>query len=615
MFGRPWPAIERAASIPSQRTTGTDRREVDTLGWVARRTGCSKLLPPRTWIQRRIRCDVARGQRLRRRVHVRLRRRGRDHRRRSSQRRPPRDPVAGHLRREGRGAADPRAARRQGRHGDVLHPRTGGRAPSGARPSDRLRGTRGGAPRIHPHIAHQPEPRRRGRGARERVGGAPIVRDRRDGLPLAGMGLQREHRGAPRAAPVRLQLELHGRPAAVSAAHQRTHRAADPVDPRRRGSFLVRRRQLEQEDLDRRRGTVDLGGRAAWLPSLRRCIRPHDAPADHRPAVPAGVARGIHRSRAGDAGRVGRDVSRDRGEGSMTFPHVRLEGDARERGRSYGEQAAERVRRSIAAYREVFRAYAGWNWETVTDHARAYIDPITRFDPAYLDEIAGIAEGADVDEADVLAINVRTEVMFAAKARDAKRRVGECSAFAVTSTRSAEGHTLIGQNWDWLLHSAQTVVVVEARQPDRPDYVTVVEAGLLAKTGMNSSGIGLVTNALVSGDDRGTPGVPYHVALRAILDADTISDAYAVLQGAARSSSANYLIAHRDGQAVNIEGAPGEFDALFLTFPDEGLLLHTNHFASGGHRGRDVGLGDAGQSVPARAASRASGRGAVAVVE
>src|SRR3954453_6134819 len=180
--------------------------------------------------------------------------------------------------------------------------------------------------------------------------------------------------------------------------------------------------------------------------------------------------------------------------------------------------------------------------------------------------------------------------MFAAKARDAKRRVGECSAFAVTSTRSAEGHTLIGQNWDWLLHSAQTVVVVEARQPDRPDYVTGVGAGLLAKTGMNSSGIGLVTNALVSGDDRGTPGVPYHVALRAILDADTVSDAYAVLQGAARSSSANYLIAHRDGQAVNVEGAPGEFDALFLTFPDKGLLLHTNHFVSGGHRGRDVGL-------------------------
>ena len=35
-------------------------------------------------------------------------------------------------------------------------------------------------------------------------------------------------------------------------------------------------------------------------------------------------------------------------------------------------------------------------------------------------------------------------------------------------------------------------------QDDGPDFVTVVEAGLLAKTGMNSSGIGLATNALVT---------------------------------------------------------------------------------------------------------------------
>ena len=257
----------------------------------------------------------------------------------------------------------------------------------------------------------------------------------------------------------------------------------------------------------------------------------------------------------------------------MTFPHVRVEGGPRDRGRAYGEQAAERVRRSIEAYDEVFQAYAGWDRATVREHAQTYAEPIASFDPAYLEEIRGIAEGAGVDEADVLAINVRTEVMFAAKARDATRRVGECSAFAVTPSRSADGHTLIGQNWDWLLHAAETVV----------------EAGLLAKTGMNSSGIGLVTNALVSADDSGTPGVPYHVALRAILDAETISDAYAVLQRAPRSSSANYLIAHRDGQAVNIEGAPGTFDALFLTFPDDGLLLHTNHFASGLLPVSDVG--------------------------
>jgi hypothetical protein len=41
------------------------------------------------------------------------------------------------------------------------------------------------------------------------------------------------------------------------------------------------------------------------------------------------------------------------------------------------------------------------------------------------------------------------------------------------------------------LHAARTLVVLEVRQPDGPNFVTVVEAGLLAKTGMNAAGLGL----------------------------------------------------------------------------------------------------------------------------
>ena len=278
------------------------------------------------------------------------------------------------------------------------------------------------------------------------------------------------------------------------------------------------------------------------------------------------------------------------------FPHIRVEGGPRERGHSYGEQAGERIRRSIEAYEGVFDHYAGWDWGQVTAEAARYRDPISRFGKKYLEEIGGIADGAGVPEADVLAINVRTEVMFAAKARaaaelgDQAHLPHECSAFAVLPSRSDDGHTLIGQNWDWLLHSFDTCVVLEAHQDDGPDFVTVVEAGLLAKTGMNSSGIGLATNALVSDRDRGEPGVPYHLLLRAILDAETISDAYAALQQGVRSSSANYLVAHVDGAAVDVEGAPGDFGRLYLNFPEDGVVLHTNHFRSPAFDGKDVSL-------------------------
>lgn len=277
------------------------------------------------------------------------------------------------------------------------------------------------------------------------------------------------------------------------------------------------------------------------------------------------------------------------------FPTIRVAGDARERGRSYGAQTRTRIERSIEAYGEVFRAYAGWDWGQVRGEAARYEAPIAAFDERYVDEMRGIAEGAGVDLEDVLSINVRTEVMFAAKARAAEamtdgRRQGECTAFAVQPEASADGHTLLGQNWDWLLHCFDTVVVLEAEQDEGPNFVTVVEAGLLAKTGMNSSGLGVTTNALVTDDDHGEPGIPYHVLLRAFMDCENLSDALAAAQRGLRSSSANYLIAHADGVAVDIEGAPGDFSRLFLMFGEDGVLLHTNHFRSPSFDRRDVSL-------------------------
>ncbi len=282
---------------------------------------------------------------------------------------------------------------------------------------------------------------------------------------------------------------------------------------------------------------------------------------------------------------------------------VRVEGTGYDRGRQYGAQARARVGRSVQAYQQVFAYYAGWDWPAVRRAAAGFEAPIAGFWPAYLEEMRGIADGAGLDLADVLAINVRTEVMYAAKARQAplagrarqaplagrarqaplagrarQAPPAECSAFAVVQDQPAA--TLIGQNWDWLLHSTETLVLLEVRQDDGPDFVTVVEAGLLAKTGMNTAGLGLVTNALVTDADVGAPGLPYHVLLRAVLDCTTLTEALMVLQAGERSSSANYLIAHRSGAALDVEAAPGDFTRLYPLYPDHGLLLHTNHFLS-----------------------------------
>jgi isopenicillin-N N-acyltransferase-like protein len=272
------------------------------------------------------------------------------------------------------------------------------------------------------------------------------------------------------------------------------------------------------------------------------------------------------------------------------YPVIRVHGDARERGRQYGQQARDRVHRSISAYRTVFQHYATWDWPTVLAEARRFHEPIRAFGTDYYEELLGIAEGAGVDVDEVIAINVRTEVMFAAKARASGAslpRVGECSSFAMVGG----GGTMVGQNWDWLPHAFDTTVVLEVDPASGPRFVTVVEAGLLAKTGFNAAGLGLCTNALVSSSDIGAPGVPYHVLLRALLDATTPTEALATIQRRERSSSANYLIAHDSGLALDVEASPGDFSRLYLLDPDaSGRLVHTNHFISPAFPGPDVGL-------------------------
>ena len=266
--------------------------------------------------------------------------------------------------------------------------------------------------------------------------------------------------------------------------------------------------------------------------------------------------------------------------------HVRVEGTSYQRGRQYGRQAAARVRLSVQAYQQAFAHFAGWDWATVRREAARFEAPVGTFRPAYLDEMRGIADGAGLDLTDVLAINVRTEVMYSAKARQApragalsRRAPAECSAFATSrrpgqarsgasSARTGTGSCTRPRPWScW-----------RPGQKKARTSSPVVKAGLLAKTGMNAAGLGLVTNALVTDADVGEPGLPYHVLLRAVLDCATVTEALKVLQAGPRSSSANYLIAHASGAALDIEAAPGDFTRLYPLFPEDGVLLHTNHF-------------------------------------
>lgn len=160
------------------------------------------------------------------------------------------------------------------------------------------------------------------------------------------------------------------------------------------------------------------------------------------------------------------------------IPKISISGNGPARGRQYNEGARDQIRLSLNIYHEVFQYYAQWNWETVLNHTQKYIDPISNFDSKLIDELHGIAEGANVRSEEILAINTRTEIMFAAKVRDIAAKLPpflECTS----SVQSRENEDiLIAQNWAWLTSCSESVVLVQADLGNGIKYVTGVEAGL-----------------------------------------------------------------------------------------------------------------------------------------
>ncbi len=253
-----------------------------------------------------------------------------------------------------------------------------------------------------------------------------------------------------------------------------------------------------------------------------------------------------------------------------------MRGAPHQRGESYGLQAKKRIVRTIEIYRDLFRFYSGLDWARVKEYSSRYLPIISEYNSDLIDEMRGIANGAGVAFEDILAINVRTEVMYGLGELKA---AAECTAFCVLPEAAESGQLLLGQNWDWHPSAAESCVVLQIDEGESsPAITTVVEAGLIGKFGLNSEGVGVVTNALVSDIDRGEPGIPYHVLLRTILSSTCFQDAVDVVLSAKRSSSANYLIASKSGSAIDLEAAPGEVDAVFAIGPSDGTLAHANCF-------------------------------------
>ena len=298
------------------------------------------------------------------------------------------------------------------------------------------------------------------------------------------------------------------------------------------------------------------------------------------------------------------------------FPIIDLAGGAFERGRIHGAQARVRVERSIATYARLF-AFCGIDWRGAQALGARYRDPIDAFDAELLAEIEGIAAGAGRHVNEILALNARTEILpptypgephpdwqgiAAANVAAGVPDWGECTAIAVRPAASATGGTLLAQNWDWLGAQRGALVLARIRESDGAHCLTLTEAGMLAKIGLNDRGFGVCLNILRSQHDGKQPGVPVHVLLRALLKRSGVKDAIAFASKRSFGGSSNILCADVAGDAAALELAPS---GLYVVPAEDGTLCHTNHFLAPAARSREATLALSLSSIPRLERARA----------
>jgi isopenicillin-N N-acyltransferase-like protein len=206
-------------------------------------------------------------------------------------------------------------------------------------------------------------------------------------------------------------------------------------------------------------------------------------------------------------------------------------------------------------------------WEGAQIQARKYIPFAQERYPQYVEELIGIAEGADVPFDDIAVINALEAVTVDAL------HLTKCTSLAVNQSRTADEHVLIAHNEDWLPEDEADVFIIHATPDDEPPFLAMTYGGLLPNIGFNAAGIAQCCDSVYPNDSR--IGIPRLVLSRAVLGARTPAEAIRHMLAPQRAAGYNHLLAHESGELYNVEVSARRFGLLYAK---DGYLAHTNHY-------------------------------------
>jgi len=244
------------------------------------------------------------------------------------------------------------------------------------------------------------------------------------------------------------------------------------------------------------------------------------------------------------------------------FKVITISGTPYERGYQYGYKLSKQIRSflddNVARINLVRKE--NLTLEEALLMVDSYIPFIEEYIPKIAEEILGLASGANITYREAMLLQLRRELISKGL---------ECSSLAFCDPN---GKNIIAQNIDLPgnLTDLGVILKVKGSSPDEPSILMYTHVGLLGYLGLNSYGIGIGLNMVLS--PGWTEGVPPYLLIRHLLHQKKLEDCLLEIRRIKRASSRNLLLCDKE-RIIDVEMTVDQ-----ETVIEEPFIIHTNHY-------------------------------------
>ncbi len=254
---------------------------------------------------------------------------------------------------------------------------------------------------------------------------------------------------------------------------------------------------------------------------------------------------------------------------------ITVSGNGYQRGFQHGQQMKKEIGELMVLWKKDLEQNVHMPADTFIHNFMAttdFIPSIKKYTPEVLDEVKGIAKGADQSFNDMLAFQLVDEYWVYADKLSNDTIHHHCSAIGVPAMNGRPAYVSQNMDLDAWMDGYQIILHIQ-RHGNTPEQYILSCAGLVALNGMNENGVGVCVNTLMQ-LQAGSDGLPVAFFIRGLLEKKNNKEVLQFIQKTKHASGQNYTI----GVGDSVYDFEASAHKVIRLYPDAtGIVYHTNH--------------------------------------